>query len=163
MKKYLEKQIVFNRLLKLLSILAKCDVSERLISLITTLLARFNLLMNKPEHGNDVKTLAETWKALMPPDGQQYFKISEITNDTAYVEIHLHCPLRGSGKVETCHKFMNYDRRLMKSVGGSLTVLESQSNSGDPFCRLAIRKLEHNTDDLIPAHKKSSFTTDPSE
>ncbi|MEM6831190.1 MAG: hypothetical protein AAF551_11810 [Bacteroidota bacterium] len=49
---------------------------------------------------------------------------------------------------------MNYDRALMKNIGGSLTVLESQSNSGQQYCRLAIRKLEDPTDDLLPAHLK---------
>ena len=40
----------------------------------------------------------------------------------------------------------------MKQVGGSLTVLESQSNSGKPYCKLAIRKIDSSTEDLVPAH-----------
>ena len=90
----------------------------------------------------------------MPPDGQEQFRVSEITDKTAYVEIHLHCPLRGTGKVDACYQFMNYDRKLMEKVGGSLTVLESQSNSGMDFCRLAIRKLGEEMGDLIPAHER---------
>lgn len=90
----------------------------------------------------------------MPPDGWKYFQIKEITAETAYVEIHLHCPLRGTGKVHTCYKMMNYDRKLMRGVGGSLIVLESQSNSGKEFCKLAIRREGVSTHDLVPAHKK---------
>lgn len=50
----------------------------------------------------------------MPPDGQQFFKISEVTSKTAFVEIHLHCPLRDTGKFNTCFLFMNYDRTFTK-------------------------------------------------
>ena len=84
----------------------------------------------------------------------EYFKVSEITSDTAFTEIHLHCPLRGSGNAEACYKLMNYDRSLMKAVGGELVVLESQSNSGKDYCRLAIRRKGDDTSDLVPAHEQ---------
>lgn len=90
----------------------------------------------------------------MPPDGQKHFKISEIKDDTAYTEIHLHCPLRGSGNAHACYKLMNYDRKLMEAVGGQLVVLESQSNSGEKYCKLAIRKRGESVDDLQQAHLK---------
>ncbi|MEL6250907.1 MAG: hypothetical protein AAFR87_02750 [Bacteroidota bacterium] len=59
-----------------------------------------------------------------------------------------------NGNVETCYKLMNYDRKLMKKSGGELIVLESQSNSGKNFYRLAIRPQGIDTQDLIPTHKK---------
>ncbi len=152
MKKIIEKQVFFNLILEFLSIISKWKISERWIQPITTFLARVNLKLNKPEKTNNIRKLAETWKNLMPPAGQDNFKISTITEDTAYVEIHLKCPLRGTGKVHTCHSFMNYDRELVKKIGGILIVIESQSNSGNNFCKLAIRKTEDKTDDLIPAH-----------
>jgi hypothetical protein len=155
MKKLLEKQKVFDITLKLLSLLSKSKLTEKFIVPITTLLARININLNKPRKTRELSKLAEIWKELMPPDGQNNFKVEEINQDTAFVEIHLHCPLRGTGKVNTCYSFMNYDRELMKSVGGSLTVLESQSNSGKPYCKLAIRKIESPTEDLVPAHLKS--------
>ena len=37
-----------------------------------------------------------------------------------------------------------------------LVVLESQSNSGKPYCKLAIRKLNDGVTDLIPAHLKNN-------
>ena len=117
-------------------------------------LARVNIMLNKPKAASNTRELAERWKELMPPDGQDHFKISEITEDTAYVEIHLHCPLRGTGDVQGCYHLMNYDRSLMKKVGGELVVLDSQSNSGKSYCRLAIRPEGQILTDLIPAHKK---------
>ena len=113
--------------------------------------ARLNIFLNRPKASKEVENLAKTWQSLMPPDGEEFFKVTE---DTAYTEIYLHCPLRGSGDVDACYKLMNYDRKLMEKVGGQLVVLESQSNSGKPFCSLAIRKKRASIKDLIPAHEK---------
>ena len=154
LKELLGKQIVFNSTLHFLSFLATWEISERTIPLLTEYLAEINLSINNPKISSNLVELANTWKELMPPDGQEYFQITEINGDTAYAEIHLHCPIRGTGKVDTCYEFMNYDRSLLKKVGGTLTVLESQSNSGKNFCKLAIRLNGIGTDDLIPAHKK---------
>jgi hypothetical protein len=153
-KYWLEKQIVFDTTLNFLALLAEWNISENMILFFTEKLAEININLNNPKKTDSLSELARTWKNLMPADGQENFKITGIEGDTAYAEIHLHCPLRGTGKVETCYKFMNIDRSLMKEVGGSLTVLESQSNSGKPYCKLAIRKVGSTTDDLIPAHKK---------
>lgn len=154
MKKYLEKQAVFNCTLKILYWLSKWRVTRGFITIITNILAQFNLVLNRPKKNSDINELAQTWKKLMPPDGQDYYKITEVTETTAYAEIHLHCPLRGTDDVDACYKFMNYDRTLMKKVGASLTVLESQSNSNKNYCKLAIRNFQRTTEDLIPAHKK---------
>lgn len=156
MKKIVEKQFVFNLILKLLYFLTKFSITRWTIVPITSLLARINLKLNKPAKTDDIARIAETWKVLMPPDGQDYFKISTITEDTAYVEIHLECPLRASGNVNACHAFMNYDRELMNNIGGNLIVLESHSNSGKQYCTLAIRKLNDEVFDLIPAHLRYS-------
>ncbi|WP_210423613.1 hypothetical protein [Croceivirga thetidis] len=141
--------------LKLFSIFAKRSYFDNLTEWVTRKTARLNILLNKPVTGTNVKDLANSWIDLMPPDGSSNFKVDMITNDTAYTEIHLHCPLRGTGNVEACYKLMNYDRQLMSAIGGDLVVLESQSNSGKGFCRLAIRKKGSGTDDLIPAHIKA--------
>ncbi len=154
MKKWLEKQAVFNFTLRILAFLAKRKRFDRLTQRATTQSAQLNILLNKPKPAGDVAALAKTWMELMPPDGQENFQIEEVTADTVYTQIHLHCPLRGSGDAQACHKLMNYDRKLMEQVGGQLIVLESQSNSGKPYCRLAIRKAGVAVDDLIPAHKK---------
>lgn len=155
MKKYLGTQRVFNFILKILAFFAKRNAFAKLTHWATQKNATLNLKINRPKPATQVADLAKSWKELMPYDGQEFFKISSITEDTAYTEIHLHCPLRGTGNVEACYKLMNYDRRLMKGIGGKLVVLESQSNSGKAFCSLAIRKESAGTDDLIPAHKRS--------
>ncbi|MEM7038259.1 MAG: hypothetical protein AAF570_14845 [Bacteroidota bacterium] len=138
--------------MKLLAFFSKHRFFNGFTRFATRQSARLNLRLNKPKPAQNTTELAKTWQQLMPPDGQEYFKISEVTEDTAYVEIHLHCPLRDTGKVDSCYKLMNYDRTLMDKVGGELVVLESQSNSGKPFCRLAIRAKGQDLSDLVPAH-----------
>lgn len=160
MKKLLEKQAVFNQSLSTLHFFSKWKITTFLVIPITNLLARINLLLNKPKASGDLEDLAQTWRKLMPPDGQEYFKIKEIKDNTAITEIHLNCPLRGSGNTDMCHQFMNYDRQLMEKVGGSLTVLESQSEKGKSHCTLAIRRKEDDLSDLIPAHKRVNPISD---
>ena len=154
LKRILEKQAVFSITLKLLAVFAQSRIFSPFSSWLAGQFAHLNLVLNKPKKAEDLNDLANTWLNLMPPDGRQYFKILKIENNTAYAEIHLHCPLRGSGNAEACYKLMNYDRKLMSKVGGNLVVLESQSNSGKPSCLLAIRKKEDDISDLVPAHLK---------
>jgi len=154
MKKLLEKQVVFTWVLGILAAWSKRPLTDRWIPGATRRLARLNVLVNRPQPATEAKEFAQTWVNLMPPDGKENFRIKSVEGDTAYVEIHLHCPLRATGDVRACHRLMNYDRTLMEAVGGQLIVLESQSDSGKSFCRLAIRKLGLPVDDLPPAYRE---------
>ncbi|HAA19312.1 MAG TPA: hypothetical protein DCR93_17990 [Cytophagales bacterium] len=154
MKKLLEKQVVFTATLRFIAFFSKRRGFAGLTRWLTHQAAHLNLALNRPQTANTPQQLAETWQQLMPPDGRENFKIDRVTEDTAYTEIHLHCPLRGTGNVEACHKLMHYDRTLMEKTGGQLVVLESQANSGNSFCRLAIRATSKGTQDLIPAHRQ---------
>ena len=155
MKKYLEKQSTFSFTLKIFAFFAKQKFFSRITQFLTNTAASFNIKLNKPTPATDIEALASAWQQMMPPDGQKYFKITQTDQNTAYTEIHLKCPLQGTGNVEACYKLMNYDRKLMKAVGGELVVLESQSNSGKKHCRLAIRKQGDDLSDLTPAHLKA--------
>ena len=153
-KKVLERQKVFDLTLKILAFISKFSWLDGITQKLTTALAQMNVTLNKADRKATVSDLAHSWKSMMPPDGEAFFHISKVEEKTAYAEIHLHCPLRGTGRVHDCYKLMNYDRQLMDKVGGQLIVLDSQSNSGKNYCRLAIRKKEAKSGDLIPAHKK---------
>lgn len=154
MREKLSSLSTFVRVLKILAFFSRRRIFDRFTCVLTKKNAILNIRLNNPIITNNVSDLAETWKKLMPSDGQHLFKITELSENTAYAEIHLHCPLRGTGDVEACHKLMNYDRTLMEKVGGELVVLESQSNSGKNYCSLAIREKGENMNDLIPTHKK---------
>lgn len=98
------------------------------------------------------EALAKEWERLLGGTGAA--RLVEVTPDTAYGEIRLHCPLRGTGDVAACHRLMAYDRRLLGRLGGQLIVLRSQAEAGQTTCRVAIRPLEAPADDLVPAHQR---------
>lgn len=90
------------------------------------------------------------WERLLP--SKKTAHITDHDARTAFGEITVHCPLRGTGDVEACHRMMGYDRRLLSAVGGQLVVLRSQAEPGVTSCRVAIRPAGESTDDLLPAH-----------
>jgi hypothetical protein len=77
------------------------------------------------------------------------------TPETAYGEISVQCPLRGTGDVYACHRLMAYDRGLVEAAGGHFVVLDSQATPGRTSCRVAIRRKGDSVDDLVPAHHPS--------
>ena len=144
--------------LRIFAFFAKRKGFTRFTQFLTTKAANLNIKLNKPQPATNVEALAHAWQQMMPSDAQDKFTIEGINQatDTAWVKIHIQCPLRGTGNAEACYKLMNYDRTLMKKVGGELIVKESQSNSGEDHCILAIRKRGANTSNITPAHLKSS-------
>lgn len=90
--------------------------------------------------------LAERWSRLMPHPRSDFPVVSD-DGRTAYVEIHLHCPLRGSGDSAACWRAMSFDRELLRRMGGQLVVMQSQSTQGT-CCRLAIRAAGDDVSDL---------------
>ncbi len=154
LKQLLEKQKVFNQSLRILAVLSRRGTLNGLTHLMTTILAQLNVFLNRPSPSKSLQDLGDRWLGMMPPDGQHLFKVEKPTSDTVHTQIHLHCPLRGTGDVEACYKLMNYDRKLVDAVGGQLVVLESQANSGKSYCRLALRPKGADVSDLVPAHQQ---------
>jgi hypothetical protein len=80
------------------------------------------------------------------------YELVRIEQDTAYAEIHSECALRGTGDVGACHRMMEYDREVMRGIGGELVVLESQARPGRTFCTVALRRQGASMADFTPAH-----------
>jgi hypothetical protein len=49
---------------------------------------------------------------------------------------------------------MEYDREVMRRIGGELVVLESQASPGRTFCTVAMRRQGASMADFTPAHLK---------
>ena len=81
------------------------------------------------------------------------YRLTQITRETVYAEIHSQCALRGSGDVAACHRMMAYDREVMRAIGGELVVLESQATPGRTFCTVAMRRAGASMADFTPAHR----------
>lgn len=100
------------------------------------------------------EALSAEWVRLMPAGGG--VRITDGDERTAYGEILNHCPLRGTGDVEACHRMMAYDRGLLAPLRGHLVVLRSQAEPGVTTCRVAIRPFDVGVEDLVPAHVRAA-------
>ncbi len=106
----------------------------------------------------DATALGAEWERLLASKRTAHVTHVEpataTTPETAYGEISVHCPLRGTGDVHACHRLMAYDRGLVEAAGGQFVVLESQAQPGRTTCRIAIRRAGETVSDLVPAHAK---------
>jgi hypothetical protein len=100
----------------------------------------------------DLHALHVQWEAAAPPMAN--YRLTRIEQDTAYAEIHSECALRGTGDVAACYRMMEYDREVMRAIGGELVVLESQATPGRQFCTVAMRRQGASMQDFTPAHLK---------
>lgn len=104
----------------------------RLMGALTLVLKR-----GKPKRG--VRAIAEEWQRMFPTKKMvPLMRVDDGADGAVYAEIHTHCPYRGSGNVEGCHRMMEYDRRLLERLGGEFVVLRSQAESGVEHCLVAI-------------------------
>ena len=100
------------------------------------------------------EALGEEWARFMPTGGG--VRITDRDDQTVYGEILNHCPLRGTGDVDACHRMMAYDRGLLAPMRGHLVVLRSQAEPGVTTCRVAIRPFDVGIADLVPAHVRAA-------
>lgn len=120
---------------------------------IARILAKISLIKNRARRKETVRGIAEEWCRMFGLP--QYWIIKKIENDTAYCEIRFDCSLEKTGDVQACYRLMEYDRAMLKRIGGKCTILESRA---DPDvrdrCLLAIRKFEDPREDLAPGQAK---------
>jgi hypothetical protein len=109
----------------------------------------------------NVAALGEEWERLLASKRTAHVTHIEpataATPETAFGEISVHCPLRGTGDVHACHRLMAYDRGLVEAAGGQFVVLESQAQPGRTTCRIAIRRAGESVKDLVPAYEKNTL------
>ncbi len=99
-----------------------------------------------------IDAVAAEFQRMFPT--KKLYRLRESDNETAILEIHAQCPLRGTGDVHACHRMMEYDRTMADHIGGTFRVLESQSNSGDGICVVALRKKGRPVEDLVEPHER---------
>jgi hypothetical protein len=102
---------------------------------------------------DSVDAIAREWQRMFPDPEE--VPITRIENSTAYAELRVHCPYRGSGNVDGCYRMMEYDRRLMEKIGGEFVVLRSQAEPGVTTCQVAMRPVGSSMADLVPAHVRA--------
>lgn len=101
----------------------------------------------------NIVEISRSWTDLMPRPRSK-FPIIEIKDGIAIGEIHVHCPLRGTGNSLACFNLMEFDRTIVAGLGGDLTVTNTQSTSGLGYCTVAIKAKDaewKNTKSAWPA------------
>ena len=88
----------FERTLTLLAAIARHRFFRGLAKPLTHALAWLNVRVNGHRPQESLTSLGQIWVAMMPPNDQQLFHITEVTDEATFAEIHLHCR---SGEAET--------------------------------------------------------------
>ncbi len=96
--------------------------------------------------------IGQEWERTFP--SRTLVRVTGVEGDTAFGEIHVRCPLRGSGDVQACWRLMAYDRAIAAGAGAQFVVLASQAEAGRDHCRVALRAKDLPSADLVAAHER---------
>ncbi len=138
---------LFNRLILVTHWLTESELRNLVGKPVSRALAVATLKMKGGKSRDVIDEIAQEWQKMFP--SKKMVPITKIENNIAYAEIRTHCPYRGSRNVNGCYRMMEYDRRLMETIGAELVVIRSQAEPGVEHCLIAFGK---NCSDLTPAH-----------
>lgn len=113
-------------------------------------LARVAIRRTRATPARDLPELFAQWQRCAPALAD--YRLADIRDETVFAEVHSPCALRGTGDLGACYRMMEYDREVMRAVGGELVILESQAAPDRTSCRVALRRRGAATDDLIPVY-----------
>ena len=102
---------------------------------------------------NATKAIGREWQRMFP--SRKMVPIVQEDDTTVIANITAACPLRGTGDTAACYRMMEYDRRMLETIGGQLVVLHSQAEPGRTHCEVAIRAADASMDDLVAAHVRT--------
>jgi hypothetical protein len=102
--------------------------------------ARLTLWANRARTSSSLEGVATEWDRMFR-DSFPASHLTLIEGDRAEGEIAAPCPLglAGTGDLRACDRAMEYDREIVRRLGGEFTVIESQATPGVRRCRVAIR------------------------
>lgn len=103
--------------------------------------------------------IGHEWERTFP--SRKIVRVTAVEGDTAFGEIHVRCPLRGTGDVHACWRLMAYDRTIAERAGAQFVVLASQAEPGRDHCRVALRAKHLPIADLVAAHERVAVAPDP--
>ena len=152
-RKQRNRQIaIFTNILNLAGLFAKRSALAPVSKLLLRAFARLTIFIRKGKPQPTLEGIGKEWQRMFP--SRAFVPIRENTNDTVFAEILGECPVTGSGDVHACFRLMEYDRQLLKHIGGEFVVLQSKADPSISVCRVAMRMKNADMSDLIPAHEK---------
>ncbi len=113
--------------------------------------AWYSLTIKQGRPKTSLRDVVYEWQRMFP--SKNINRIGSIDEQTAYAQVHIHCPLRGTGDVLACYRLMEYDRAMLERIGGQLVVLRSQAEPGVEVCQVALRLQSVDIADLKAAHR----------
>lgn len=144
--------IIFTNMLNLAGLFAKQSTLAPVSKLLLRTFARLTIFIRKANPQSSLEGIGKEWQRMFP--SRAFVPIRENTNDTVFAEILGECPVTGTGDVHACYRLMEYDRQLLKHIGGEFVVLKSKTDPSISVCKVAIRMKNADMSDLIPAHEK---------
>ncbi len=133
--------------LRVTAMLARNRYAGRSVPALMRGMARLKTGRRKPSGpATTVRNLGASWQKGFPSAKQ--VPIVNVTDQTAFGEIHTPCPLRGSGDTQACWRMMAYDREVVRQAGGHFYVLHSQAEPGRTVCEVAVSFAENAFDSV---------------
>lgn len=149
---------MFNQIARGFAFIARQKQLSPLSTLLGQSTAALIVTSKKLGRANNLAELGETWQSAFP--SKKLVPIESISDQTVVAQIHDQCALRGTGDLHACHRMMEFDRGVLKRIGGQFVVLESQASPGVSHCRVAMRMAGQDMGDLTPAHRAGRQTGD---
>jgi len=147
----INKQI-FNSLIGVTYWLTKTEIRNLIGKPVMRFIGGITLLIKKGKKKERIKEIANEWQRMFP--SKKMMPIIKVDGDTVFAEIRISCPYRDSGNVQGCNRMMEYDRKMLETIGADFVVLRSQAEPEVEHCLIAITKGLANRKDLTPAHKR---------
>lgn len=114
--------------------------------------AWYSLTLKRGQPKTSLREVVYEWQRMFP--SKDINRIVEIGENTAYAQVCVECPLRGTGDVLACYRLMEYDRAMLKKIGGQLVVLRSQAEAGVTVCDVVLRLANADMSDVVAAHER---------
>jgi len=115
-------------------------------------LGRISVVLFRVEPAATPAGVGAAWQSVFP--SPKAVPITATEGETVRAEIHIRCPLRGSGDVHACYRLMQFDRTVADAAGANFVVLRSQAEPGVEVCQVALRRKGLPIDDLVHAHER---------
>jgi hypothetical protein len=113
--------------------------------------AWYTLFLKRGRPKTSLRDVVYEWQRMFPSIDMN--RIMSMDEHTARAEVRVQCPLRGTGDVLACYRVMEYDRAMLRRIGGQLVVLRSQAEPGVEVCQVAFRLQGEDISDLRAAHE----------
>lgn len=138
--------------LRLLAAMTRTRALRGLADLTLRVLGRASAGLYRVKPETTPAAVGAAWQSVFP--SKKMVPITSVDGETVRAEIHVVCPLRGTGDVHACHRLMQYDRSVAARAGANFVVLRSQAEPGVQVCEVALRRMGVPIDDLVPAHER---------